>query len=51
MSRRREAEEAREKSTKEEIEDSINPEEGENNIKLSIKKVGTGTTGGESEKC
>ena len=37
---------AREVSTKEEIEDSMKPEDEENNMKASIKKVGMGTDGG-----
>lgn len=36
---------------KEEIEDSTNPTEGENNMKESMKKVGTGTQEGGGEKC
>jgi len=41
--------EASKVSTKEGIWDSIKPNEGENNMKLSIKKVGTGTQRGRSE--
>jgi len=42
---------ASKESIKEGREDSTKPREGENNIKLSIKKVGTGTEGGGRGKC
>jgi hypothetical protein len=42
---------ASEKSTKEEILDSMNPIEEEKSMKLSIKKVGIGTQGGRIGRC
>jgi len=42
---------ASKESIKEGREDSMKPRDGENNMKLSIKKVGTGTEGGGRGKC
>jgi hypothetical protein len=42
---------ASKESIKEGMEDSIKPRGSENNIKLSIKKVGMGTEGGERGEC